>query len=230
MSFCIFWVDDEEEFSHKATQLLEQDLPAYSIHGFTDPYEALLQLPKIKPDLILLDLYMPSIHGLEFLQQVKKLKIATRVIVVSANDTIPAIVSLIKAGACDYIVKPFTPSELALTVKRTLVLEDTLDHLFDSSSREASSIFGQLSWEKEFINGPKARSFQNLLTELFNFEELKSLCFQINVDFDNLAGQEKEVKIRELIHYCYRHNLLKQLVDACANARPTNRALTQFHP
>jgi len=53
----------------------------------------------------------------------------------------------------------------------------------------------------------------------FDLEELKGITFDLGLKFDNLAGETLRAKSRELVDYCQRQNMLKELVDLCANLR-----------
>jgi len=71
-------------------------------------------------DLILLDWNMPKMDGLTMLQKVREKKIATPVIMVTTEAEKPRIIEAIKAGANNYLVKPFTPDALQSKVEETL--------------------------------------------------------------------------------------------------------------
>lgn len=58
------------------------------------------------------------------------------------------------------------------------------------------------------------------LTTSYSFEELKTVCFSINVDFDDLPGGTKEAKARELLSYLDRRGKLQTLIDYCLKERP----------
>jgi hypothetical protein len=58
------------------------------------------------------------------------------------------------------------------------------------------------------------------IVEHFDDEELRTLCFDTDVDYDNLRGQGKEAKARELIDYMQRQGRLGDLIDACRKTRP----------
>ncbi|MFN8485667.1 MAG: SIR2 family protein [Anaerolineae bacterium] len=63
------------------------------------------------------------------------------------------------------------------------------------------------------------------MTDAFSLDEFKTFCFDlqdsgIKVDYDDLEGEGKGAKVRALIEYCERRNLLPQLIDACKKARP----------
>ena len=61
---------------------------------------------------------------------------------------------------------------------------------------------------------------QRLLVAHFDLDELKTLCFDVHVDFDELAGETKSAKARELVKHCYRHGLLDKLHEAGQRQRP----------
>ena len=62
--------------------------------------------------------------------------------------------------------------------------------------------------------------FRKLLAEFFNVDELKTLCFDLGVEFENLAGETLEGKTRELVKGCYKKGLLDELLALCQESRP----------
>ncbi|MCB0368634.1 MAG: hypothetical protein KDD45_04100 [Bdellovibrionales bacterium] len=69
--------------------------------------------------------------------------------------------------------------------------------------------------EKDLI-----QRFFNGISRGFNLDELRTLCFSLGVDYDDLVGEGKSGKIRELILYCQRKNMLGDLVNQCSQMRP----------
>lgn len=59
-----------------------------------------------------------------------------------------------------------------------------------------------------------------ILVERFNLSELKDLCFRLNIDYEQLEGDNKSDKARELITYCLRHGQIEDLLSACQALRP----------
>jgi len=59
------------------------------------------------------------------------------------------------------------------------------------------------------------KELRSLLIESFDLEELHSLCFDLDINFDSLAGSTIDSKARELIAYCQRHLRLSDLLAAC---------------
>jgi predicted component of type VI protein secretion system len=68
--------------------------------------------------------------------------------------------------------------------------------------------------------GVNAPSFRENLTNSFSESELNDLCFDLGIDYDNLAGQTKSAKARELILYIQRRGWLNQLIARCRELRP----------
>jgi DNA-binding NtrC family response regulator len=82
--------------------------------------EALLKAETINPELVLLDYQMPGMNGIEVLKEIRKRDKNLPVIIITAYGTIERAVEAIKAGADDFITKPFDPEHLALVVKKAL--------------------------------------------------------------------------------------------------------------
>ncbi len=114
----ILIVEDEP----KMLRLLELNLKAEAHTTLAAPdAEAGLKLMQKEPvDLVLTDLKLPGMDGLEFLQAVKRSNAATPVIVMTAYGTVETAVEAMKAGASDYVLKPFSMEEIKLLVKREL--------------------------------------------------------------------------------------------------------------
>src|SRR4029078_1459914 len=72
------------------------------------------------PDIILLDVMMPGVDGIDVLTHLKKLGVATPVIILSGVDHVKTVVEAIKLGASDYLSKPFEDQDLELTIKNAL--------------------------------------------------------------------------------------------------------------
>ena len=79
---------------------------------------ALAQLEEISPDIVLADLMMPNMSGLEFLPRVKQLLPRTEIAIMTGHGSIETAVQAMKLGACDYITKPFRVEELKLLLQR----------------------------------------------------------------------------------------------------------------
>jgi WD40 repeat protein len=66
----------------------------------------------------------------------------------------------------------------------------------------------------------KKTELHQLLDRYYNDDELRTLCLYLSIDYDNLPGQTKNARMRELILWCERHGRLPKLVERCAKDRP----------
>jgi hypothetical protein len=67
---------------------------------------------------------------------------------------------------------------------------------------------------------PSLSALRQLLIKCFNDSELRNLCFDLHIDYENLNGIGKEDKVRELVAYCDRHGRIPELVEECRRLRP----------
>jgi DNA-binding response OmpR family regulator len=114
----ILLVDDEPRDHAMLSIMLPQDFTLLSC--FTGG-EALEFIPREKPDLVLLDVKLPDINGIEVLKSVKLTKERPAFIMVSGFDDTNLVVEAIKAGALHYLVKPYTFETLLTTVRDSLM-------------------------------------------------------------------------------------------------------------
>ena len=110
---------DDEESPRESLRFILKD--RYETQAVTDGKSALEALRGETPfDLVLLDMMMPGMNGLETLQQVQKLAPGTPAIMVTAVTDAKHAVQAMKLGAADYLCKPFDVEEIRLVVDRTL--------------------------------------------------------------------------------------------------------------
>jgi DNA-binding response OmpR family regulator len=111
-------VDDEPMVREVITAYLERD--RYRVTSVGDGADALRWLETGRPDLVILDLMLPTVDGLSVLGQLRKTAAGVPVIVVTARGEEPDRVFGLELGADDYVVKPFSPRELVARVSSVL--------------------------------------------------------------------------------------------------------------
>lgn len=82
----------------------------------TDGQDAVKKYGDQKPDLVLMDITMPNMDGLEALKEIKKIDKNSQVVMCSAMGQESMVIEAIKSGAKDFIVKPFKPERILKTV------------------------------------------------------------------------------------------------------------------
>ncbi|WP_429884308.1 sigma-54-dependent transcriptional regulator [Geoalkalibacter halelectricus] len=132
----ILVVDDE----HLIRWSLEQNLSKQGYEVFTagSGEDALRLVRDESPDLMLLDIQLPGINGLEVLEKAKDLDPELIVIMITALGVLETAVKAMRMGAYDYIGKPFNLDELAITIKKALEtgeLKREVAHLRSEQSR-----------------------------------------------------------------------------------------------
>lgn len=113
-------IDDEQLVRWSIEKLLAKD--GYEVVAVGTGAEGLLKIKEGMPDIILLDMKLPDIDGMEILRTVKKENSDVPVIMITAYGSIDSAVNAMRAGAYDYIVKPFDAEKLKLVVNRTIEL------------------------------------------------------------------------------------------------------------
>ena len=118
---CVLVVDDDPQMLKYVRDALEG--PGYSTVSTVEPQEVSQLLKTHRPRLVLLDLLMPCIDGIELMEQIPELG-DLPVIFISGYGRDETIARALEAGAADYIVKPFSPTELVARVQAALRRQD----------------------------------------------------------------------------------------------------------
>jgi len=111
-------IDDEPIIHDVLGQLLTSE--GYEVEASTSGEEALAKHSSQAFDLILLDLLMPGLDGIEVLKRIKRIDPQAMVIIITAYASVESAISAMKIGAFDYIQKPFKHDELLMTIDRAL--------------------------------------------------------------------------------------------------------------
>lgn len=112
MPVTIILVDDHPIVRQGLRHLLD-DEPDFKVLGEAgDGVEALLLVERLKPDILIVDMMMPGLNGLEVLRQIKKISPRTRTIVLSMQSAEAYVIEAVKNGAAGYVLKETGPSEL----------------------------------------------------------------------------------------------------------------------
>lgn len=117
----------EDEIIMLKTIELRLKKDGHEITTCSDGREAINKIDQINPDLIITDIMMPFVSGLEIIEAVKrKTGKRTKIIVLSAMGQENVVLEAFQLGADDYITKPFSPNELSMRVRRYVTETITL--------------------------------------------------------------------------------------------------------
>ncbi|MCM2353846.1 MAG: sigma-54 dependent transcriptional regulator [Pseudobdellovibrio sp.] len=151
-------VDDEQELRKSVASILQNSIPdvTFNITEASNGREAIDLAKKEFWDLILMDVRMPEVDGLEALRQIKEHDPRTFVVIMTAHSNLNDAVVAIKDGAYDYVEKPVSPEKLTAIVRKSIEAHDMITELsasnpiFDDDIE--SEIVGQNTKMKEVFN------------------------------------------------------------------------------
>ena len=115
--FSLLVVDDEVSVRESLELLLED---SYRVFKAADGHEALSRIEDEEVDLVILDVTMPGMDGMEALSSIMELPFPPEVIMLSATDSARLGIRAVKEGAYDYLAKPFDKDELKEVIRRAL--------------------------------------------------------------------------------------------------------------
>ena len=133
-------IDDEPGLRHTVSLILTEE--NYEVTSASDGEEGLARALELKPDLILCDVRMPRLNGLDFLDRYKAEGGTGMVIVMTAYGGMDLAIQAMKKGAYDYLPKPFSPDQLVLALRKAEERE--------SLRREVSRLREEVSIERRY--------------------------------------------------------------------------------
>ena len=117
ITYSIYIVDDEQTIREGITMALETK---YQVKAFPTAETAIDVIKSYPPDLVLLDIGLPGMNGIEALRKIKSLYPNILVIMITAYEDIDTVISAMKLGAYDYVVKPIHMDGLEVTIRNAL--------------------------------------------------------------------------------------------------------------
>ncbi|MGH9568430.1 MAG: sigma-54-dependent transcriptional regulator, partial [Candidatus Angelobacter sp.] len=118
-------IEDEPRMRRLLELALGED--GHHVNAVEDAETGLKALRKNRVDLAITDLKLPGMSGLEFLQEAKRINAGIPLVVMTAYGTVETAVEAMKAGASDYVLKPFTMAEMKLVVNKELDVQRVRD-------------------------------------------------------------------------------------------------------
>jgi len=199
----ILIVDDEVFFRHLFTDILaEGDL--YEIEAVDSGKTALDYLTRKPVDIILTDMVMPEVCGLELIRRTRSLNPAPDIILATGNATVETAIEALKGGARDYLIKPCNPEQLRHTIKscveqRRLLTENSLLHSQIRLYQRGQHLSGQL-----YVDTLFQESLSTLLNEMGNGRGLAFLSNQNGLSHIGAVGFDDD-QARELANLLIEH-------------------------
>ena len=152
MSAIILVIDDEPNITLSFCSLLKDE--GYETVSSSSAEEGLNYIEKNHVDLILLDIQLPKMSGLDFLQSLREMRVCPHVLVISGKAEIKDALQAIRLGAVDFLEKPVQPERLISSVKSVLMYIETVkqrNSLIDEIDN-SSQIIGDSKIVKHLLN------------------------------------------------------------------------------
>ncbi len=151
----ILVVDDSKTILAMMKEFLEEE--GYSVKSALSSEEALNQIMKKNPDLVLMDIKLPGTGGLDVLKKIKKTAPKLSVIVMTAHGTTQTAIEAMKLGAYDYVTKPFNNKEFKILIKKAL----------DAGRLMSESVTYQTEKDGKFIDGTNMVGNSHAMLEIY---------------------------------------------------------------
>lgn len=119
MSERILIVDDEPDMLKLLSMIIKDKTP-YEVTTTINPLEAVELAKKEVFDLVIADLKMPGINGIELLESIKRFGEDIPVIIITAYGTVEAALETMQKGAFDFLTKPFRKEQILFTIERAM--------------------------------------------------------------------------------------------------------------
>lgn len=154
----IHLVDDDEAIRHSASFMLRQ--AGFSVRTFADGRDFLEAVGDIDKGCVLLDVRMPNLDGLAVLKELTARSIFLPVVVLTGHGDVSLAVEAMKAGAVDFIEKPYDKASLLAAIGRAFQrLDDTADR--DTQARLAREKIGRLTTREQEVLSLLVRGLTN---------------------------------------------------------------------
>lgn len=111
-------IDDDYAMRLSCERILSKT--GFAVHAFEDGARGLAAVAELRPALVLVDLKMPGLSGMEVIPRIREIDPTAVIVVITGYATIGTAVDAMKVGAYDFLPKPFSPDELRLIVRRGL--------------------------------------------------------------------------------------------------------------
>ena len=221
-------IEDDPMVLEVNRQFVER-VPGFEIVGTSsNGVDGIEKVRDLKPDLVILDIYMPGQNGTEVLQQIRNEQLGTDAIVITAANDIPTIKRMLHQGAVDYIMKPFKfervqeALENYRTMKRRLGKESTLsqvelDQLLHGNEVEPISKAPSVPMQMDLPKGLQALTMKQVM--LFLMQQHKSLSAEEVAEGVGLA----RVTARRYLDFLEKNKQVKLDLEYGGIGRPINR-------
>jgi DNA-binding NarL/FixJ family response regulator len=110
-------VEDNKVIRESLMEFVQADSECHCVYAGATAEEALQEIPKHQPDIVLMDIQLPDVSGIECTARLKQLLPSAQIIMVTVYEDTERIFKALRAGACGYLLKRCTPEELVSAIR-----------------------------------------------------------------------------------------------------------------
>jgi two-component system nitrate/nitrite response regulator NarL len=179
--YTIVAIDDHPLFIKGVADLLEMDDALRLVGEASNGDDALRLVKTLHPDLILLDINMKGMSGIDILKSIKQADLASRVLMLTVSDSEEDVVTALRLGADGYLLKDMEPEEILQSLHRALegkmVISEGLTRLLAEALKEkdrlpdAKTLAGLTTREKEILEQIACGLSNKLIAKELNISE-----------------------------------------------------------
>lgn len=184
---------------------------------FNNGKEALSFCKENKVDLAIVDYYMPLMNGFEFVENLRKDKNELNVIMITAANKKEEIVSLLRLGVIDYLIKPFTYERFKIAIDKFLDIAGLLENKDNLNQKDIDEL---LSLDEKKQDLPILE--KGLQSQTMN------LIIETISESDNLTSEEiakrvnlSRITVRRYMNYLVDNKMVKSTIDYSTGGRPS---------
>lgn len=175
----VFLIEDHDELRDDLTHILE--FVGYAVHPFPDPIRFLEYDKHLAPAVVVSDMRMPHMTGVELQERLKELGRAIPMVIISGESTDQQIITALKNGAIDFLLKPFARESLLAAVAKGIEIDATaMQNVIRVSEFN----------ERLKILSPREREVFQLLSKGLNNKELME---SLNISLPTVKQYKSEV-------------------------------------
>ena len=187
----IFFIDDELEVCKAVSETLEEC--GYEVSHFTHAANCLEQLRSQRCDLLITDLKMPELDGIEVLREARRIAPWIPLLIVSGYGDVPTVVAAIKGGAADFIEKPLSRKNFLSKVE-SMLREDS-----DHRRPDKPLTQRELTVLRLVVEGKTNKKIASLLCRSVRTVEVHRSRIKRKLGVNNLVGLLEQAAIMGLV-------------------------------
>jgi FixJ family two-component response regulator len=184
----IFIIDDDEYMVKFLKNLLIN--MGYSVYGYTNAIDFLKAIPDVNPSILITDMKMAQMTGIELQVELIRLKRAMPVIFISGESTLPQSIAALKHGAMDFLLKPVNNQQLKTAVESAFVLEEKQ---IQGAINKAS-----LEMRLNILSTREKDTYELMILGYNNTQILETLNLSLSTTKQYRAAVMRKLKLRSL--------------------------------